>query len=135
MTLFDADQDGDLDLYLVSGGNEYDKGSKWYQDRLLFNDGSGNFENKENRLPKILVNGCIVRPSDFDMDGDLDLFVGGHNKPGAYPLADNNFLLRNNNGFFEDVTKSFIPSIESFGILTDAFGLILMVISEMIWFL
>ena len=120
MTLFDADQDGDLDLYLVSGGNEYDIGSKWYQDRLLINDGFGNFKNQENRLPKMHVNGCIVRPADFDNDGDLDLFVGGHNKPGAYPLADNNFLLRNNNGFFEDVTDTTIPSLDSFGILTDA---------------
>ena len=120
MTLFDADQDGDLDLYLVSGGNEYDIGSEWYQDRLLINDGLGNFKNQQNRLPKMYVNGCIVRPADFDNDGDLDLFVGGHNKPGAYPLADNNFLLRNNNGFFEDVTDITIPSLDSFGILTDA---------------
>ena len=120
MTLFDADQDGDLDLYLVSGGNEYDIGSEWYQDRLLINDGLGNFKNQQNRLPKMHVNGCIVRPADFDNDGDLDLFVGGHNKPGAYPLADNNFLLRNNNGFFEDVTDITIPSLDSFGILTDA---------------
>ena len=120
MTLFDADQDGDLDLYLVSGGNEYDIGSEWYQDRLLLNDGLGNFENQQNRLPKMHVNGCIVRPADFDNDGDLDLFVGGHNKPGAYPLADNNFLLRNNNGFFEDITDTIIPPLESFGVLTDA---------------
>ena len=120
MILFDADKDGDLDLYLVSGGNEYDANSEWYQDRLFINDGKGNFVNQKNRLPNLNSNGCVVRSVDFDLDGDLDLFVGGHNKPGAYPLADKSFLLKNNNGFFEDVTKEILPPLKPFGILTDA---------------
>ena len=120
MILFDVDKDNDLDLYLVSGGNQYDANSKWYQDRLLINDGKGNFINQKNRLPNLNSNGCIVRSVDFDLDGDLDLFVGGHNKPGAYPLSDENFLFKNNNGFFEDVTDDILPPLKPFGIVTDA---------------
>lgn len=120
MILFDVDQDKDLDLYLVSGGNQYDVNSKWYQDRLLINDGKGNFIYQKNRLPNFNSNGCIVRSVDFDLDGDLDLFVGGHNKPGAYPLSDENFLFKNNNGFFEDVTNDILPPLKPFGIVTDA---------------
>ena len=120
MILFDVDKDNDLDLYLVSGGNQYDANSKWYQDRLLINDGKGNFVNQKNKLPNLNSNGCIVRSVDFDLDGDLDLFVGGHNKPGAYPLADKSFLLKNNNGIFEDVTNDILPPLKPFGIITDA---------------
>ena len=120
MTLFDADNDGDLDLYLVSGGNQFDAGSQFYQDRLMLNDGFGNFKYGKNRIPNLSANGCVVRPVDFDLDGDLDLFVGGNNKPGAYPLADSSYFLMNNNGFFEDVSQDFLPPLDSFGVITDA---------------
>lgn len=118
--LFDADQDGDLDLYLVSGGNEFDPGSEKYKDRLLLNDGSGIFTQMEANLPDIRTNGCIVLPFDFDLDGDQDLFIGGYNQPNAYPLSDKSFLLKNTNGVFEDVTTTLLPSFDSFGLLTDA---------------
>jgi len=120
MSLFDADLDGDLDLYLVSGGNQFEAGSKWYRDRLLINDGYGNFQNDSNRIPNLNANGCVVRPVDYDLDGDIDLFIGGHNKPGAYPLGDKSYLLKNNNGYFEDLTSSLLPNIDQFGIVTDA---------------
>lgn len=120
MTLFDADQDGDLDLYLVSGGNQFDAGSVWYQDRLLLNDGTGNFSHDIKRVPNLNANGCVVRPVDFDLDGDIDLFIGGHNKPGAYPLADQSYLLKNNKGYFEDVTQEVLPNLNQFGLVTDA---------------
>ena len=120
MTLFDADQDGDLDLYLVSGGNQFEAGSELYKDRLLINDGYGNFEHDLNRIPKINANGCVVRPIDYDLDGDIDLFIGGHNKPGAYPLADKSYLLNNNNGYFEDLTNDVLPNLGQFGLVTDA---------------
>ena len=120
MALFDVDLDGDLDLYLVSGGNQFDAGDAGYLDRLLINDGRGNFTFDNTRLPEIKANGCVVRPVDFDLDGDMDLFVGGHNKPGAFPLADPSFLLKNNEGYFEDVTEEMLPSFQPFGIVTDA---------------
>ncbi len=120
MTLFDADQDGDLDLYLVSGGNQFEAGSELYKDRLLVNDGYGNFENDLTRVPNINANGCVVRPIDYDLDGDIDLFIGGHNKPGAYPLGDPSYLLNNNNGYFEDITNLVLPNLDQFGLVTDA---------------
>ncbi len=106
MTLFDVDNDGDLDLYLVSGGNQFDLNSEFYQDRLLLNNGKGSFTLDKTKLPALTSNGCVVRPMDFDNDGYTDLFIGGHNKPKSYPLSDASFLLKNNQGSFEDVTKA-----------------------------
>ena len=120
MTLFDVDNDGDLDLYLVSGGNQFEIDSEFYQDRLLVNNGKGSFTLDKTKLPRLNSNGCVVRPMDFNNDGFTDLFIGGHNKPKAYPLADASFLLKNNQGSFQDVTDISFPALSEFGIVTDA---------------
>jgi hypothetical protein len=102
---FDADGDKDLDLYVVSGGAEFDAGSNLYQDRLYLNDGKGNFTRAVKALPAEGFNGSCAIPLDFDNDGDLDLFVSGHVLPGKFPQADNSMLLQNNKGIFTNVTN------------------------------
>ncbi len=39
--IFDVNNDGRNDLYIVSGGNEHKTGAKWYQDRLLIQTAQG----------------------------------------------------------------------------------------------
>lgn len=117
---FDADGDGDMDLYVVSGGAEFKAGSDLYQDRLYLNDGKGNFKKAANVLPAIGFNGSSVTAFDFDGDGDLDLFVGGHVLPGVFPKHDRSMLLQNNKGVFSDVTNQFAKSLLSPGIINQA---------------
>lgn len=120
---FDADGDGDLDLYIVSGGNEYNEDAAELQDRLLINDGRGNFKHDVNALPKMLTSGSSLAIADFDKDGHLDVFVGGRSIPGKYPLAPRSYLLRNTGkGKFEDVTSSFCPDLVNPGMVTDVYA-------------
>lgn len=118
--LFDADGDGDNDLYVVSGGSEFKKNSKEYQDRLYINDGKGNFRRAMTALPDTRSSGSTITASDFDNDGDLDLFVGGRVVPEEYPLPPRSYLLRNNHGKFTDVTNEICKELANVGMVTAA---------------
>jgi hypothetical protein len=123
--LFDADNDGDNDLYVVNGGVCAKKnGDTVYRHALHLNDGKGNFSLAKNALPAINTSGSSVIAADYDHDGDLDLFVGGRVSPGDYPLAPESFLLRNDskngNCVFTNVTKQSGISPATLGMVTSA---------------
>lgn len=122
--LFDADVDNDLDLYLVSGSQESGLNLSMYRDRLYINDGKGNFTKKESALPEMPVSGSCVKGNDMDMDGDLDLFIGGGLIPGQYPKNASSYILRNDskpgNPKFTDITSRACPDLVEIGLVTDA---------------
>lgn len=117
---FDADGDGDRDLYVASGGNEVTEGDSTLQDRLYLNDGAGGLTRSYDALPEMRVSTASVAGSDFDGDGDIDLFVAGRCVPGSYPDVSRSYLLENRGGRFNDVTESVAPDLVRPGMVTSA---------------
>ncbi|WPP51668.1 VCBS repeat-containing protein [Catalinimonas niigatensis] len=115
---FDADQDGDADLYMVSGGGQFNQ-SKNNEDRLYLNDGLGNFVRSEQSLPN--DNGSCVVATDFDGDGYTDLFVGTRAVVGAYGLSPDSYLLWNNGqGQLIQDTTAYAQVLAQLGMVSDA---------------
>ncbi len=117
---FDLENDGDLDLYVVSGGNEYSDNSPFYLDRIYINNGKGEFVYSEEASPNIAVSGGCVKASDFDNDGFVDLFVGTRLKPHSYPFSASSFILNNKNGKLVLGQNIFSESTADMGMVTDA---------------
>ncbi|MGI0105772.1 FG-GAP-like repeat-containing protein [Salinimicrobium sp. WS361] len=122
--IFDANEDGHNDIYVVSGGNEFKPDSEFLQDRLYINDGKGNFHRDEAALPEMRTSGSRVYQADFDKDGKQDLLVLGRLVPGNYPLPAKSYILKNigENGKakFRDITKNIAPEFQSLGMATSA---------------
>ena len=115
---FDFDGDGDQDLFVVSGGNEFEPGSVRYRDRLYVNDGQGNFEkSKDNFFNEYTHSGKTVCVVDYDNDNDLDLIIGNRMMPQHYPKAAPSYIFENDNGQFTNVTEEVFPDLQSFGII------------------
>jgi hypothetical protein len=118
--LFDADGDTDLDLYVCRGGNEGRKDDKHFQDILFVNDGKGNFTEKLGAIPAFATSTSCVRASDYDNDGDLDLFVAGRNVPGEYPKFTDSYLFRNDSKNGEaKFTNVVVPELKNLGLICD----------------
>ncbi len=115
---FDADSDGDNDLYVVSGGNEFPVYSKLYMDRLYLNDGAGNFtRSTDAAISNQFQSGKTVTAIDFDNDGDQDLVVGNRIIPQNYPRAATSTIYRNDAGSFTIVTDQVAPELSNLGIV------------------
>jgi hypothetical protein len=122
--LFDADSDGDNDLYIASGGYEGVAGSISYKDKFYLNDGKGRFFPDSTAFPINFISKSCVRTSDFDKDGDLDLMIAGRVDPRNYPKPVSSFIYRNDskNGLvkFSDVTETVAKDLLNIGMICDA---------------
>jgi len=117
---FDFDNDQDLDLFVVSGGNEFEENSSFYADRIYINDGLGSFSKFNSQvLNTFTKSGKTVSIIDFDKDGDNDILVGNRNIPKKYPIHGPSILYENIGGDIRDVTKTVAPELLDFGIIND----------------
>ena len=116
--LFDADGDGDLDYLVGAGGNEYQRGLKGFLLRYYENDGKGRFTHELEKTPPAAGNFSCIKAEDFDLDGDMDLFIGSRIVPGNYGLIPQSFLIRNEGGKgWKDITP---PFVSGSGMISDA---------------
>jgi hypothetical protein len=117
----DVDKDGDLDLYVASGGYMFEPDDKLLQDRLYLNDGKGNFAKSSNALPAETNAGSAIEILDVNMDGYDDLFIGSGFVPGRYPEAPlSQLLINDGKGKFTNSISTVAPELEKIGMVTDA---------------
>ncbi|MFD0797253.1 VCBS repeat-containing protein [Maribacter chungangensis] len=122
--IFDADGDGDNDFYIASGGNEFKQGSLGYEDRFYENMGNNQWRRSIEAIPDTRTSGAEVSASDFDQDGDLDLFVGGRLVPKKYPYPADSYILENvstsESPKFVNITDKVLPDLKSIGLVTSS---------------
>jgi hypothetical protein len=117
---FDADNDGDLDLLVGSGGNEKADQAN-YKNRLYLNNGKGNFVKSKTNIPTTNNSVSVVAPNDFDNDGDIDVFIGSRSVPGVYGIDPKHLLLENDGkGNFTNIIDKKAFKVNTFGMVTDA---------------
>ena len=118
---FDADKDGDLDLFIGAGGNNMEKASREAQHRLFKNDGKGNFNIDVNAFPNNDMNIAVAVNNDYDGDGDEDLFVGSRSVPYLYGANPQSYVYNNDGqGHFTDVTTQLNKGLAVKGMITGA---------------
>jgi enediyne biosynthesis protein E4 len=118
---FDADKDGDMDLLVTNGTNEFGKGSLYSLPRLYTNDGKGNFVRNTSSIPThCTAITSVVKTFDVDYDGDEDVFLGGRLHNEHWPMAAPSYILLNNGGVFEDVTERYSNAFKTLGMVTGA---------------
>jgi len=118
--LFDADSDKDLDLFVVSGGNEFYGKSKYMKPQLYLNNGSGQYTQYGN-LPELYLTGSCAKISDLDRDGDMDIFLGARTIPWKYGITPDSYILLNDGeGNFKDASNQVAPELQNFGMVKDA---------------
>jgi len=119
--VFDADNDGDNDIYMAHGGYEYISNTSMLNNVLYVNNGQGDFVKNNKTIVDLSTNVSVVKSVDFDMDGNHELFIFGGVKPGAYPMADQSYVLKKVDGQFVDVTSKIIPELNLLdGFIQDA---------------
>lgn len=124
LNLIDADQDGDLDIYIASGGAENEPQTKPYADHFYLNNGKGNFSEASIAITNNRTSKSCIAANDYDQDGDLDFFIGGRVTPGSYPQPLSSFIYRNDGKdgqvTFTDVTATVAPEMQQIGLVTAA---------------
>jgi hypothetical protein len=122
--LFDIEGDGDIDLLVISGSVEQEINAPSYKDRVYLNNGDGAFTTSPNILPGHVNPGTCIKGADIDLDGDIDLFIGGGSLPGQYPFSAPSYILRNDSEqdkpLFTDITSSYCPMLQDAGVVKDA---------------
>ncbi|MCP3980352.1 MAG: hypothetical protein GY716_13700 [bacterium] len=106
----DYDGDDDLDIYVTSWGDP-DTAQFPGQHRLYRNNGDGSFTNVAStagvhQTSASQGGGYGSAWGDYDLDGDLDLFVAHW-----HITAEGNRLFRNDGGTFTDVTSDALGSL------------------------
>ena len=118
--IFDVENDGDNDLFIVGGGYEYPPNDSNYQDQLWLNE-AGKFSKADQAIPFNTFSGSKVTAADYDKDGDIDLFITGRVIPHKYPKAASSLLLRNDSQegkvLFTETEQSVLSDI---GLISDA---------------
>lgn len=117
---FDANNDSWPDLYVVSGGNEYNDDIPFLADNLYLNDGKGHFTKSGNAIPSLLRNKSVVSAADFDKDGDTDLFVGGLSNARQYGIPQSSYLLQNDGSGKFTLAPRAVIQLDSTGMVTAA---------------
>ncbi|MDT0620097.1 VCBS repeat-containing protein [Croceitalea vernalis] len=117
---FDVDNDGDQDLMVGSGGNNYNL-QRSYKARLYLNDGNGSFSKSPNELPSTFKNIATISPHDFDKDGDIDVFIGSRSVVSVYGITPDHLLLENKgDGTFDNATERLGYELKDAGMVTNS---------------